>query len=54
MKTVDEFVQYLLWLNILRSKKNPKEVCNVFVNCLTVAKGVSPKYALIVGRRTFL
>ena len=54
MNTVGEFAQYLLWLNILRSKKNPKEVCNIFINYLTVAKGVSPKYALIVGRRTFL
>ena len=42
----------VLWMNILRSNKDPKEVCNVFVNYLT--KGVRPKVAPIVAQRTSL
>ena len=39
---------------ILRSNKDPKKVCNIFVNYLTVTKGVPRKVALIVGPRMFL
>ena len=41
-------------INILRSNKDPKEVCNIFVNYLTVTKGVPQRVVLILGRRTFL
>ena len=49
---IDGNSRCVLWMNILRSNKDPKEVCNVFVNYLT--KGVRPKVAPIVARRTFL
>ena len=50
----DEYSRCILWLQILRSNKDPKEVCNVFVSHLTVTKGVPRKVAPILGRRTFL
>ena len=51
---IDGDSRCILWLNILRSNKDPKEVCNIFVNYLTVTKGVPQKVVLILGRRTFL
>ena len=42
MGTVDA---YYAWLNVLKSNKDPKEVCNLFVNYLTVIKGVPHKIA---------
>ena len=51
---IDEGSRCILWLNILRSNKDPKEVCNIFVNYLTVTKGVPQRVALILGRGTFL
>ena len=53
-RCIDGYSRCVLWLNILRSNKDPKEVCNVFVSYLTVTKGVPRKVALIVGRKTFL
>ena len=50
----DGYSRWVLWLNILRSNKDPEEVCNAFVSYLTVAKVVTQKVALIVRRRTFL
>ena len=50
---IDGDSRCILWLNILRSNKGPKKVCNIFVNYLTVTKEVPHKVALIVGRRTF-
>ena len=44
----------ILWLKILRSNKDQKEVCNIFVNYLTVTKGVPQRVVLILRRRTFL
>ena len=51
---IDGDSRCILWLNILRSNKGPKEVCNIFVNYLTVTKRVPETVALILGRRTFL
>ena len=53
-RCIDRDSRTILWLNIFRSNKDPKEVCNIFINYLTVTKGVPRKVALIVGRRTFL
>ena len=53
-RCIDGDSRCTLWLNILRSNKDPKEVCNIFVNYLTVTKGVPQRVALILGRRTFL
>ena len=36
---IDGYSRRVLWLNILRSNKDSKEVCNLFVNYLTVIKG---------------
>lgn len=44
----------VLWLKNLSSNKDPKELCNLFVNYLTITKGDTRKVVLIVGRRTFL
>ena len=44
----------VLWLKNLSSNKDPKELCNLFVNYLTITKGDPRKVVLIVGRRTFL
>ena len=52
-RCIDGDSRCILWLNILRSNKDPKEVCNIFVNYLTVTKRVPQKVALILGRRTF-
>ena len=43
---IDGYCTCVLWQNILRSNKHPKEECNVFVNYLAVAKGVARKVAL--------
>ena len=51
---IDGDSKCILWLNILRSNKDPKEVCNIFVNYLTITKGVPQRVTLILGRRTFL
>ena len=51
---VDGGSRCILWLNILRSSKDPKKVCNIFVNYLAVTNRVPQKVALIVRRRTFL
>ena len=40
---IDEYSRHVLWLNVLKSDKDPKEVCNLFVNYLTVIKGVPHK-----------
>ena len=53
-RCIDGDSRCIIWLNILRSNKDPKEVCNIFVNYLTVTKRVPQKVALILGRRTFL
>ena len=45
---IDGYSRCILWMNILRSNKDPKEVCKVFVDYLTVTKGVPRKIALIV------
>ena len=50
---IDRDSRCILWLNMLRSNKGPKEVCKICVNYLTVTKKVPQKVALIVGRRTF-
>ena len=47
---IDEYSRRVLWLNIIRSNKDPKEVCNLFVNYLTVIKGVPRK--LVADRGT--
>ena len=47
---IDGYSRRVLWLNIIRSNKDPKEVCNLFVNYLTVIKGVPRK--LVVDRGT--
>ena len=51
---IDGYSGCVLRLKILRSNKDPKEVCNVFVDYLTITKGVPQKFALIVGHRMFL
>ena len=40
---IDGYSRHVLWLNLLKSNKDPKEVCNLFVNYLTVIKGVPRK-----------
>ena len=40
---IDGYSRRVLWLNVLRSNKDPKEVCNLFGNYLTVMKGVPRK-----------
>ena len=40
---IDGYSRRVLWLNILRSNKDPKEVCIPFINYLAVIKGVPPK-----------
>ena len=40
---IDGYSRRVLWLNVLRSNKDPKEVCNLFINYLTVMKGVPRK-----------
>ena len=51
---IDGDSRCILWLNILRSNKYPKEVCNIFVNYFTVTKRIPQKIAVNLGRRTFL
>ena len=33
----------VLWLSFIRSNKDPKEVCNLYLNYLLIAKGVPGK-----------
>ena len=40
---INGYSRRVLWLNLLKSNKDPKEVCNLFVNYLTVIKGVPRK-----------
>ena len=40
---IDGYSRRILWLNVLRSNKDPKEACNLFINYLTVMKGVPRK-----------
>ena len=40
---IDGYSRHVLWLNVLRSNKDPKEVCSIFINYLTVMKGVPRK-----------
>ena len=51
---IDGYSRCILWLNLLRSKKDPKEVCNVFVNYMTVTKGVPQRAALILGQNILM
>ena len=53
-RCIDGDSRCILWLNILRSNKYPKEVCNIFVNYFTVTKRIPQKIAVNLGRRTFL
>ena len=53
-RCIDGDSRCTFWLNILRLNKDPKEVCNTFVNYLAVTKGVPQKVTLILGWRTFL
>ena len=39
----DGYSRRVLRLNVLRSNKDPKEVCNLFINYMTVMKGVPRK-----------
>ena len=41
--SVDGYSRRGLWLNVLKSNKDPKEVCNLFVSYLTVIQGVPRK-----------
>ena len=40
---IDGYSRRVFWLNIIRSNKDPKEVCKLLVNYLTVIKGVPRK-----------
>ena len=46
---IDGYSRRVLWLNVLISNKDPKEVCNLFVNYLTVMKGIPCKIAADSG-----
>ena len=37
---MDGYSQHVLWLSVIRSNKDPKEVCNLYFNYLLIAKGV--------------
>ena len=41
--SIDGYSRRGLWLNVLKSNKDPKEVCNLFVSYLTVIQGVPRK-----------
>ena len=51
---IDGYSRRVLWLNVLRSNKDPKEVCNLFINYLTVMKGVPRKIVADRGTEKFL
>ena len=40
---MDGYSRHVLWLSVIRSSKDPKEVCNLYFNYLLVAKGVPQK-----------
>ena len=40
---MDGYSRHVLWLSVIRSNKDPKEVCNLYFNYLLVAKGVPRK-----------
>ena len=58
---IDGYSRRVLWLSIIRSNKDPKEVCNLFANYLAVIKGVPRKFVadrgtenvFIVGSQRF-
>ena len=37
---IDGYSRRVLWLSVLRSNKDPKEVCNLYLKYLLIAKGV--------------
>ena len=40
---IDGYSRRVLWLSVIRSNKDPKEVCNLYLNYLLIAKGVPRK-----------
>ena len=44
---MDGYTRHILWLSVIRSNKDRKEVCNLYFNYLLVAKGVPQKLWLI-------
>ena len=40
---IDGYSRHVLWLSVIRSNKNRKEVCNLYFNYLLIAKGVPRK-----------
>ena len=40
---MDGYSRRVLWLSVIRSNKDPKEVCNLYFNYLLIVKGVPPK-----------
>ena len=40
---IDRYNRRVLWLSVIRSNKDPKEVCNLYFNYLLIAKGVPQK-----------
>ena len=40
---IDRYNRRVLWLSVIRSNKDPKEVCNLYFNYLLIAKGVPKK-----------
>ena len=56
------YSRHVLWFSVTRSNKDPKEVCNLYFNYLSIAKGVPRKIVAdrgtenvnIVGSQRFL
>ena len=40
---MDGYSRHVLWLRVIRSNKDPKEVCNLYFNYLLIEKGVPRK-----------
>ena len=40
---MDDYSRHVLWLSVIRSNKDPKEVCNLYFNYLLIVKGVPQK-----------
>ena len=40
---MDGYSRHVLWLSVIRSNKDPKEVCNLYFNYLLIVKGVPQK-----------
>ena len=40
---IDGYSRHVLWLSVIRSNKNRKEVCNLYFNYLLITKGVPRK-----------